>query len=216
MRTNLLISALPSAVLGLCSVPAMAQEFQATIATQYIDTETFNQVISDESVLQVEASYDLNKHLYVSVYAYTGFTKPFADDSSEYGFELGGKWKLARATATLAAGRYSYYQGQGFGQGDWYVKAGLTYMRVSVSASVLQGASDTVLLNVSYELPVTDKFTISPSVAYFTAQAKVNPAFVASYSLTTKLSIGAKFVLPMDSDTGKRNFYGAATLSYRF
>lgn len=191
-----------------------AQEASVTLASRYIDT--FNTAIGNEPSLQVEASYSFNKHVYVSAYAYTGFTKPFADKSSEYGFEAGGQWELGKATVTLAAGRYADYEGQGFGAGDWYVKAGVTYKRVSASVSALKGENKTVLLNVSYELPITKRLTVTPSLVYLTAERKLNPALTASYDLTEHLSIGAKFVLPKNEDTGSRNLYAAAMLTFKF
>jgi hypothetical protein len=96
-----------------------AQDVNVSLASRYIDMNTFNDVFSDAPALQIDGSYDLNSHLYVSAYVYTGFSKPLVDDSSEYGFEVGGKWELSqKATLNLSTGRYADYQGQGFGAGD--------------------------------------------------------------------------------------------------
>jgi hypothetical protein len=193
-----------------------AQDVNVSLASRYIDMNTFNDVFSDAPALQIDGSYDLNSHLYVSAYVYTGFSKPLVDDSSEYGFEVGGKWELSqKATLNLSTGRYADYQGQGFGAGDWYAKAGMTYGRASVSVSVLHGVTNTLLINSSYELPVTNRLTVTPSIAYFTAQNKLNPGFSVNYQFTEKLSVGGKFVFPKNDDTGERRFFAAATLSIK-
>ncbi len=208
---------LPAVVAGaLVPSAAIPQTVNVSLTSRYVDN-TFNDALSKKPSLQTDISYDLSKHVYVSAYAYTGFEKPFADDSSEYGFEVGGKWSLSKkATVTLATGRYANYQGKGFDVGDWYAKAGLTYGRANVSASVLRGVTNTVLINSSYRLPITKRLTVTPSIAYFTAQKKLNPGVAVDYRISKRVSIGGKFVLPQDDITRRRTPYGAATLTYAF
>jgi hypothetical protein len=196
---------------------AQAQEVDVTFKSRYVDTETFNDVFSNEPSLQAEASYNITDTVYISAYAYTGFIRTFADNSSEFGGEIGGSWDIAPDTTfDLAAGRYADYEGQGFAAGDWYAKAAVTYGHLSVSGSVLQGVSDTVLLRTSYELPVTSRLTLTPSVVYLTATGDFNPALQAKYRLTDTLSIGAGFVFPKNDITGKRKLYGAVGLTKTF
>ena len=217
MRSIILATSAMLASLSFLPSKAEAQELDVTIASRYIDTKDFNDVFSDEPVLKVEGSYDISDHIYVSGYVYTGFSKPFKDDSSEYGFELGSTWDVGDHVKTgVAVGRYANYQGRGFDQGDWYVKATASYDHLAVSASVLTGVSDTALIGVSYDLPVTNKLSVKPSVMYFTADGRLNPAVEASYRLNDRLSIGASVVIPKDAVTGSRKFYGAVSLTASF
>ena len=216
MRSHLIVASALLTGFGFLPATAEAQELSANLASRYIDTDTFNDVFSDEAVLKLEGSYDLSKHLYVSGYVYTGFSKPFKDNSSEYAFEVGGTWDLSdHIKAGIAAGRYANYQGRGFDQGDWYVKATASYERLSVSASVLRGVSDTALLGVSYNVPVTDKLSVKPSVVFYTADGRLNPAVDATYRLNDRLSVNAVVVIPQNS-TGGRTAYGAIGLIASF
>lgn len=232
MRTYL---SLLSAVLALgVSIPAAAQtivpdtqpkaeasaesplDLSVSLESRYLDTKTFNDVFSDSPSLQVEATYSITPQVYVSAYAYTGFKKPFADASSEYGFEAGYERDVGGgATVSFAAGRYANYEGQGFGSGDWYVKAGIQYGHLNASVSALSGDTDSVLLNVSYDLPVGKRLTVSPSIAAFTRDGRINPALAADCRISDHLSLGARFALP-DDGTGTRKLYAAAALTYHF
>lgn len=215
MRLNLAILALVAAALAPSA--ASAQEVSVTLASRYVDTSTYDDAFSNEPMLQVEASYDVTDHAYVSAYAYTGFQKPFRDDSSEYGFEVGGEWEVGKGSSiNIAAGRYADYEGQGFHAGDWYAKVQLTHGPVTVSASALTGDSDTLLLYASYELPVTDRLTAKPSVAYFTRGGRVNAGLDLSYKISDRVSVGGRFVLPQDEVTHERHFYAAAALTLSF
>lgn len=205
-----------SAFVAMSVLPsvAQAQEVEVTVASRYIDTKDFNDVFSDESVVKVDASYDLSKHIYVSGYMYSGFSRPFKDDSSEYGFEVGGTWNVSdHIKAGVAAGRYANYQGQGFDQGDWYVKATASYNHLAVSASVLSGVSDTALIGVSYDLPITDRLSVKSSVLFYTADRRLNPAVEAKYRLTDRLSLIASVLAPKNSLTGIRMLYAAVGIT---
>ena len=199
-----------SAFVAMAVLPsvAQAQELEVTVASRYIDTEDFNDVFSDEPVVKLDVSYDLSKHIYVSGYMYSGFSRPFKDDSSEYGFEVGSTWDVNDHIKTgVASGRYGNYQGHGFDQGDWYVKATASYDHLAVSASFLSGVSDTALIGVSYDLPVTDRLNVKSSVLFYTTDRRLNPAVEAKYRLTDRLSLNASVVAPKDSITGVRTLY---------
>jgi hypothetical protein len=116
----------------------------------------------------------------------------------------------------IAAGRYANYQGQGFDQGDWYVKASASYDRLSVSASVLSGVTDSALIGVSYDLPVTDRLSVKPSVLFYTTDRRLNPAVEAKYRLTDRLSLNASVVAPKDGIAGVKTLYGAVGITASF
>ena len=188
-----------------------------SLETRYLDTLYFNEAVSDEPALQASASYDLTEHVYVSAYAYTGFTKAFRDDSSEYGFELGVQKEVAKdTTLTVATGRYANYWGQGFDAGDTYVRASVQHGPATASVSVLKGMSNTALLNFSYDITVAEKVTLTPSIAYISREERTNFGLTARYWATDHLSVGVKVVLPEDYRTGSRKVYAAAMMSYRF
>ena len=204
-------------VAGALPETALAQEVTVMFASRYLDTSTYNEVFSNEPVLQVEGQASVTDHLYVSAYVYSGFTKPFADKSSEYGFELGGNWDIAERTeVNIAVGRYANYEGRGWHEGDWYGKVGLTHGQATVSASVLSGVTDSVLIRAEYELLRRDRLTVRPSVAYLTDENTFNPALEVNYRLRDKLSFGARAVMPTSKATSSRKLYVALTLTGSF
>lgn len=205
--------------LAALAVPAAAgaHDLSVTLASRYVDTSTFNDVFSSSPMLQAEGTLDLGKGAYASAYAYTGFRKPFRDQSSEYGVEVGKEVQISsKATLTLAAGRYADYEGRGFHAGDWYGKAEVAYGNLTASASVLRGETDSVLLRASYDVSVTEKFSLRPSVAVFTSDGRINPGLDVSYRISDRFSIGGRFVLPKNSDGHGRRPYAAIALTHNF
>lgn len=217
MRRFLIGVALSSALMTFGASSAQANEFNIGLASRYLETETFNDVFSDTPSLQVDGTLDLSANVYVSAYAYTGFERPFRDASSEYGFEAGYQHEIGGSTTiTFAAGRYSNYGGRGFGAGDWYGKVEIEHGRLTASASVLSGETDSVLLHVAYELPVGDHLTVTPSVAFFTSDQRINPGLDATYRLSERVSVSFRCILPQDEVTGNRHFYAALALTVSF
>lgn len=191
-------------------------DLSVSLESRYLDTRTFNDVFSDSPSLQIEATYSITPQVYVSAYGYTGFKKPFADASSEYGFEAGYERDVGNGTTvSFAAGRYADYEGQGFHSGDWYAKVGIQHGPLTASVSALSGDSNTVLVNVSYDLPIGKRLTVSPSIAAFTSDGRINPGLAVDYRISDHVSLGGRFVLP-DNGTGTRKFYAAAALTYHF
>lgn len=215
MRQFALISVALCAALGLGAQRAQAHEFEVEVATSYLDTDTFNDRFSDDPVAQFTLTLDLGQSFYAEPYVYSGFKDPLADESSEYGIEVGGEWELVEGiTFNLAAGRWSNYQGQGFDAGDWFGRSELSYRGVTVSVTGFSGDTDTVVLRTEYKLPISEKLTVTPSIAFITNGSSANPSVSASYQLTERFSLNGKLVAPKSGS--EREVYGSLGLVFAF
>ena len=216
MRRFLIAIAASFAAFGVGAQSVLAQEFTVTLGSSYIDTATFNDRFSDEPVVQVSATFDLGDGFYAEPYASSGFKSPFNDASSEYGLEIGWEGDLAEdVTLNVAAGRWANYGGAGFDEGDWFLKVGVTHGNLTVAVSALQGASDTAILHVAYELPVNDRLSLTPSAAFSTRDGTVNPGVAASYRLTDAFSLNAMVVVP-ERPGGSRQVYAGVSIAWTF
>lgn len=203
------------AVIGLGAQSANAQEVTVEIGSSYIDTGTFNDRFSDEPIVRLTGLAMVTEEIYVEGYVYSGFTDPFNDDSSEYGLEVGGEWEVAESTIlNIAGGRWANYYGEGFSAGDWFVAARVTHGNFTIAATALSGDTDMVILHAQHELPVAERLTIVPSVAYYTADGTFNPGLSASYSLRDDVAVNLGVVYP-ETDEG-RKLYAAVSITFTF
>lgn len=200
---------------GMGVSDASAQTFEVELATDYIETSTFVDHLSDAPMLRAVVSTDFAANGYVEAYVSTGFEDPFRDDSSEVGIEVGGDWEFsADRSLNLAVGRWANYAGAGLDAGDWFARIGVSQGGFSTSASWLAGDSDTVVLNADYAIEATDHLTIRPVVAYFTATDSVNVGVAAEFDLTERLALSVSIVAP-DGENEEREPRLAASLVWR-
>jgi len=202
---------------ALACPPASAQavEGELTLHSSYLDIDSFNDRFSANPVAQLTIAIDAGGGFYVEPYLYTGFDRPFGDASSEYGVEMGWEGEIAAVlTANVATGRWANYQGGGMNAGDWFGRIGLRHADFSLSASILQGDSNTILLNAEYELHPAAAVTITPSVAYVTADRAFNPGAELTYRLGPALALAVGVVAPQRA--GGREVYGSVGLIWSF
>lgn len=201
---------------GLAAPGASAQSVDLELSSAYLEPSTFVGVFSERPMARVTGAFDLGDAGYVEAYASSGFDRPFRDEGSEIGLEVGGEWVVGGdLVLNLAAGRWANYAGQGLEAGDWFGRVGLSHGPIQASASVLQGDSDTIALNASYEWALTEHVSLLPTIGYLTADEALNFGIVGTINLTDQWGLAITAVAP-DSDAGDRETYVAASLIYHW
>jgi len=201
---------------SLAGLEASAQTFDVELSTTYLEPSTFVDVFSERPMARVTGAFDLGDGGYVEAYASSGFDRPFRDEGSEFGLEVGGEWALSAETnLNVAAGRWMNYAGQGLEAGDWFGRIGLSQGGLQVSASLLAGDSDTVALNAAYEWALSDRITLAPTVGYLTADETLNFGLVGTVWVTDHWGLAVTAVAP-DSDTGERETFVSASLLFHW
>lgn len=195
---------------------APAQSLEAELSTAYLDSDTFLDRFSDRPMFRLTGVVDVGENGYLEAYGSTGLDAPFRDDSSEYGFELGGEWEIGGDTSlNLAGGRWMNYAGAGPEAGDWFGRVGVSHGAFYVSASLLVGDSDTAVLNASYDLALSERVTLTPAFGYITATDTLNYGVVGEIRATEHLFLSLSAVAPMTEDGG-REFHVSGSLIWRW
>ena len=203
--------------LVLLASPVMAQTIHGDVSFQssYIDLKSFNDRFSPDPVIQFTGTLELGRGLYVEPYVYTGFHRPFRDQSSEYGAEIGWEADIGHGfEANFAAGRWANYQGMGLHEGDWFGRVGVSRGDLDVSASLLRGVDDTVLLNAEYSLKPTTSLRVTPKIAYLTAGSTLNLGVEVSYEIAPHFFLQARMVAPTVPEND--HLYGSIGAGFSF
>lgn len=196
---------------------ATAQEVEGEIGlhSAYIDVESFNDRFSDEPMVEFVLLIDAGRGFYVEPYVASGFDRPLRDMSSEFGFEAGWSGSVGSGLdLNVAAGRWANYQGAGLDDGDWFGRIGVSRDGLAASVSLLRGASDTILLNAGYEMRVGSRATLTPSVAYVTADNTLNLGAELRYELSTTVAVSGRAAAP-ETEEG-REVYGSFGIIFSF
>lgn len=213
--------AIVAAACSLAASPALAQTVSGEVGvySRYIDAEKFNDVFGNKPMakldLLVEHDIDADTRVFANGYMYSGTENPLSDESSEYGFEIGGTQEVDDSSSvTFAAGRYANYAGEGFDAGDWYLRGAVTRDAATFSVDAYSGETDSVALGVSFELPVAERLTAVPGVKYFTAYGAVNPALTVWYDVSETAWFELTVVAP-DRD-GRRPVFASIGFAMSF
>jgi hypothetical protein len=103
-------------------------------------------------------------------------------------------------TFSVAGGRWGNYRGKGFHAGDWFGRVGVNNANLRLSASLLRGESDTVLLDAGYELHPAPALAILATIAYDTGERTINPGVELTYELTSSLALTTRVVAPQGTE----------------
>lgn len=189
-------------------------EVSATLASSYIDTDMFMDQFGTNPVLRIEPMVTYGGW-YLEPYLFIDMEDGLDGESAEWGGTLGYQYQWNENWSTnVELCRFENYGGQGSSVGDWCLGAGVSYRNTHASATALWGESDTVILNLGHDFHLFDEeVTISPGVAYYTSDDRLNPGGSIEWTPNDHTAVGLQLVWPEreDEDTGRmrrRFFWG--------